>query len=55
MRGGRVAYFVDAFHDGVQGSVVAYGFVGAVKIIVDGARQADYGEVEFVGEDACTG
>ena len=55
MRCGGVADFVDTLHDGVEGSVVAYGGIGAVEVIVDGARQADDGEVEFVGKDARAG
>ncbi len=52
MAGGGVADFVDAFHDGVQRRVVAYGCISPVEVVVDCAREADYGEVELVGENA---
>ena len=40
MAGGGVPYLVDALHDGVECCVVAYGGVGAVKVVVDSSRQA---------------
>ena len=55
VRGGGVTDLVHALHDGVQGRVVAYGCVGAVEIVVNGAGEADYREVELIGENARAG
>jgi hypothetical protein len=55
VRRGGVAYLVDAVHDGVECRVIADSRVGAEEVVVDGAGEADYGEVEFVGEDARSG
>ncbi len=54
-RSWEVADLVDALHDGVEGCVVADGGVCAEEVVVDGAGEADDGEVELVGEDAGAG
>jgi hypothetical protein len=48
---GRVADLVDHLHDAVDGGVVADGEIGADEVVVDGAGQADEGDVEFFVED----
>ncbi len=50
--GGSVADFVHTVHDGVERRVVAYRGVGAVQVVVNGARQADNRKVELIGENA---
>ena len=52
MRGGSVANLIDTLHDGVHGSVVADGHVGAGKVVVDGAWESDDRDVILLGEDA---
>ena len=49
--GSRVAQLVDGVDDGIQGRVVTDGLVGAVQIVVDGARKSYDGNVILVGED----
>ena len=44
---GGVTDFVHTFHDGVQCCIVTDGRIGAVKVIVNGARQSDYRQVIF--------
>ena len=55
MRGGRVADFIHALHNGVEGRVITYGRVSAVKVIVNGSGQTDDGKVELVGENTRAG
>ena len=50
----RVAYFVDALHDGVERRVVADCGVGAKQVVVDCARKPDNRNVELCGKDAGT-
>ena len=54
MGGGSVANAVHAPHDGVERGVVADGVVGAVEVVVDGARKTDNREVEIAGKLACS-
>ena len=49
----RVAYAVHTLNDGVQRSVIANGRVGAIKVVVDGARQSDAANVIFLGKLHC--
>ena len=51
---GGVADAVHAVHDGVHCGVVAYRSVGAVKVVVYGARQSYAWEVELYAEVPCT-
>ncbi len=48
--GGGVAQLVDGLDYGVKGGIVTDGLVGAVQIVVDGARETHDGHVELVGE-----
>lgn len=52
---GSVADAVHTLHDGVHSGVVAYGRVGAVKVVVDGTGQTHAAHVEHLGEVAGTG
>ena len=52
---GGVTDLVHAFHDGIEGAVVADGGVCAVEVVVDGAGQSDDGEVELHTEVPGTG
>ena len=44
---GSVADAVHTLHDGVHRRVVADSGVSAIKVVVDGSRQTDNGEVEL--------
>ncbi len=55
MAGGCVADFVDTLHDGVQRCVIAYGGIGAIKVVVDCTGQTDDWKIEFVGKYTGTG
>ena len=50
-----VTNLIHAVHNGVERSVVAYGLIGAVEVVVDSARQTYDREVVFSGKDASTG
>ena len=51
--GGRIAYLVDAFHDGVERGVVADGRVGAAQVVVDRGGDSDAGQVVLLSKNAC--
>ena len=48
MRGSGVADFVYTLGDGIQRGIISDGTVGAIKVVVNGARQTDAGEVVFL-------
>ena len=50
MRRGGITKLVHTLHDSVESRVITDCGIGAVKIIVNGARQADYREIIFTGE-----
>ena len=50
-----ITQFVHTLDDCVEGRVVADGGIGAVKVIVNGARQSDYGEVVLSGQSLGAG
>ena len=52
---GGVTDLVHAFHDGIEGAVVADGGVCAVEVVIDSAGQADDGEVVLPGEELGAG
>ena len=53
VRTGGVANAVNTLHDGVHRCIVTDGGISAVKVVVDGARQPNDGEVELHSKVAC--